>query len=81
MNGEFIGIFFNTWKGIFFVTAEKAASDSLVREASEILERNMTSRQIASSFKGKLRWYSCSLDHVALMTREINKWIGSPENP
>eukprot|EP00961_Rhodomonas_salina_P156530 2107857-Rhodomonas_salina.2 len=41
MNGEFIGIFFDTWKGIFFVTAEKA--DSLVREASEILERNMTS--------------------------------------
>ena len=75
--GEFIGINFDTRRSVFHLTAEKASS--LSQEASALLAHSQPTPREVSKFRGKLHWFSPCLEGVSLLTREMNAYVGGPD--
>lgn len=74
--GEFLGIGFDTLRGTFWMSEEKAAS--LAERANEFLTSKLATPRQLAQFRGKMNWYSVCLEGVALLTRDITKDIGAP---
>ena len=75
--GEFIGICFDSKRSVFHLTAEKASS--LAQEAAELLASSAPTPRDVSRFRGKLHWFTPCLEGVSILTREMNAYVGGPD--
>ncbi len=78
MQGDFIGIHFDTSRDAFVVVEDKVIK--LIKRVSKLLAAAKFSRRKLAKLRGKLGWFSCCLQYVDVMTRAMSAWVGSPES-
>jgi hypothetical protein len=77
--GEFLGLGWDCLRKTFRITAGKA--DKMAASAQDMLSTGISSRRELAKLRGKLIWFSPCLYSVPLLTRAMNKFIGSPLDP
>eukprot|EP00961_Rhodomonas_salina_P270993 3661900-Rhodomonas_salina.2 len=75
--GQFLGLGWDTVRGVFFLTEAKAAK--LAGQARALLEARTVSQLQAAQFRGCMQWYSVCLEGVLILTRQLTHWIGAPD--
>jgi hypothetical protein len=74
--GEFIGMGWDTLRCTYRIVAGKAIK--MADSALDMSASCATSRRLLAQLRGKLVWFSPCLYSVRLLTRAINKMVGSP---
>ena len=74
--GLFTGIHYDSVRCVFHMAQSKV--ESLVELIRSLLAGGKCTRRELSQLRGRLGWYACCLCYVPILTRDMNKFIGSP---